>query len=393
MKAQMDTILNGIYTALRTSTNKDISLMGGRSGIVLFNFAYLKYQGPGDHTNEDDLPIQELAERSLEEMRDPGFSTGTAGLNWLFAYLYKNEILAKEDWEFLCSGDAGLETTALNLLRHGNYDFLHGAIGIGHYFLYTGTSGSGVFFTLFFDLLNELVYKSSTGTIIPGFDFTQYKCLPDEVNLGFSHGLAGILKFCLQCYKQNICTTASKILAQRIIDYLLDNMNLDRSINYFPNKIMEGRRTDEYSRLGWCYGDLGIAYTLYQSGMLFDDRRLVNLAVEILEHTTTRRMETTTQVRDAGVCHGTAGIAHLYNRIWYSTRQPVFKEACDFWMQRTIDFALYSNGLAGYEKYNARNGIYENCHELLEGAAGIGLVFLSYLTGDLSWDYCLMLND
>jgi len=43
----MDNILKGIYTALNRNPGNDISLIGGRAGIALFNFAYLKYQAPG----------------------------------------------------------------------------------------------------------------------------------------------------------------------------------------------------------------------------------------------------------------------------------------------------------------------------------------------------------
>ncbi len=32
-------------------------------------------------------------------------------------------------------------------------------------------------------------------------------------------------------------------------------------------------------------------------------------------------------------------------------------------------------------------------HELLQGMLGIGVVLLSYITEDFSWNYCLMLND
>jgi lantibiotic modifying enzyme len=389
----MDNILKGIYTALNRNPGNDISLIGGRAGIALFNFAYLKYQAPGEAASDDSILIQELAERSLEESANPSFSTGTAGINWLFSYLYKNDILAKEDWEFLSAEDSTLETTALNMLRHGNYDFLHGAMGIGYYFLYSGTHRSNRFFEEFFSLLNRLPDDSADKNMIPGFDFTLYKAVPAEVNLGFAHGISGILKFCLQCYKQGICTSESKLLAQSIVEYLVSKMNKDKSISYFPNRVVDGRRADEFSRLAWCYGDLGIALTLYQFGVLFDDVPLADLALGILEHSTGRRMESTTQVRDAGFCHGSAGLAHLYNRIWLATYKSVFKEASEHWLQKTIELAKVSYDVTEYEKYDARNGKFETCYGLLEGSAGIGLALLSCLTGDCSWDYCLMLND
>jgi hypothetical protein len=98
-------------------------------------------------------------------------------------------------------------------------------------------------------------------------------------------------------------------------------------------------------------------------------------------------------LKDSGICHGSAGIAHIYNKVWHDTQQPVFKDACDYWIQKTLDMAIYTDGIAGYKKYGGPNAAYEKTPALIDGAAGIGLVLLSYLTGDFCWDYCFMLNN
>ena len=90
----------------------------------------------------------------------------------------------------------------------------------------------------------------------------------------------------------------------------------------------------------------------------------------MLYHSTHRRTVEETQVFDAGICHGSAGVAHIYNRMWHYTKDPVFKEATDFWIQKTLDFAVHEDGVAGYKKYNPTTKAYENDYGLLEGRSG-----------------------
>jgi len=204
MKERIETILDGIYAASCTAPFEDISLYGGLSGIVLFRFAYLKYlTSTRKKYNKDILPIQELAEYAIEPANDPAFATGRAGVSWLFTHLYRNDLLSQEDRDLLCSDDAELETAALQLLEQGNYDFIHGAIGIGYYFLYAG-GYSETFFPSFLHLLHGLIAASTDKAMIPAFSPRENRSTPNVVNMGLSHGIPSILKFCLQCCKQHI---------------------------------------------------------------------------------------------------------------------------------------------------------------------------------------------
>jgi len=70
---------------------------------------------------------------------------------------------------------------------------------------------------------------------------------------------------------------------------------------------------------------------------------------------------------------------------------PVFKECCDYWMGRTLEILNQTDWSSGYRKYILTNNSHEPANALLEGSAGIGLVLLSYITGNLDWDQCLMI--
>jgi class I lanthipeptide synthase len=421
MEKAINQRLKEIYSSLKAVSPTNISLMDGKTGAALFNFEYLQHTKNPEISQYLNETAQELAEGSVVET-DPGFCSGRAGINWFFAYLFKKDLLTLTDWQLLCEEDGELEESAISMIKCGNYDFLYGAVGIAYHLLYTHKD-SGYFFKNLFHLLKLLESSSVTGNIIPHFDSQQYQSVPDQVDLGLSHGITSILKFCLQCIAQNTCVEEATLLAEKIIHYLTTHARSGESMSYFPNFVHEIRPMDKRedglmdisekgpmdgneasrqdannvrlwpSRLAWCYGDLGIGYILYQAGIMLNKKETSAFALNVLTHSAGRRDDADTMLKDAGICHGSAGIAHIYNKIWHDTHLPVFKEACDFWIQKTLDMATYPDGIAGYKKYGGATGVYEKTPALIDGAAGIGLVLLSYLTGDFSWDYCFMLNN
>jgi hypothetical protein len=99
-------------------------------------------------------------------------------------------------------------------------------------------------------------------------------------------------------------------------------------------------------------------------------------------------------VADASFCHGTAGIAHIYNRMYQSTGGNHYKLAARFWLNETLKMAMHNNGIAGYRYwYPSSEDNYKDEPGLLEGAAGIGLVIMAAIS-DLEpvWDEALMLS-
>lgn len=40
----------------------------------------------------------------------------------------------------------------------------------------------------------------------------------------------------------------------------------------------------------------------------------------------------------AGVCHGSTGNAHIFNRFYQATGEQVFGDAAHYWMTRTFDY-------------------------------------------------------
>ena len=126
------------------------------------------------------------------------------------------------------------------------------------------------------------------------------------------------------------------------------------------------------------------------------DAALERQAVELALAAAARPAETS-GVRDAGLCHGSAGLAHLFNRFYQETGEPRLAEASRRWFERALDFRQPGEGLAGYRAFWVEDdGVTESWRPeagLLEGVAGIGLAFLGGLSDfEPAWDRVLMLS-
>ena len=99
-------------------------------------------------------------------------------------------------------------------------------------------------------------------------------------------------------------------------------------------------------------------------------------------------------VVDAGLCHGTAGIGHVFYRMWWNTKMPEFKKAANYWFEQTLKMAKFEDGLAGFKAWHTPEyGGWVNTYGILEGIAGIGLALLSYYHEiEPTWDECLLLS-
>lgn len=366
--------------------------MGGKAGIELFKFLYLKHFNLKTQYGSFQQEIQKLAESSLE-YTFPTISNGKAGINWFFTYLYKQNILQINDWKLLCSDDQNLAEISLQMLKRDNYDFLHGGMGIAYYLLYKKAKEFTSFYEDFLNSLELLICRSKGKETVPHFDFDTYKLNPGIINLGLAHGIPSILKFSIQCYQQGVCQNKARRLSENIIDYLITHRNKNSDYCCYPNLIPARTEVEDKSRLAWCFGDLSIGYILYQAATIFNNESLKEYSLEILLHTTKRRAKEDTLIFDASFCHGSSGVAHIYNKLWHSTNDMQFQDASNFWITETIRFSQHKNGVAGYSFFEPPSQTYVNRIGLLEGAAGIGLSLVSFLTTDFSWDYCLMLND
>ena len=392
IKSKVDEIA-GILKQDHYISSEDNSLMIGRSGIALFFFYYSKLAN--DQSSSDlgfDIISKIFDQLSLRNIHH-SLSEGLAGIGWTLEHLILNDFIEFEDEQGLADLDACLFKVMKETMKQGNYDLLHGAIGHGVYLL-SGfkRTGNRHYLTSLIDEL-ENISVTDENEEVKWLSHISSEGKIYEVNLGMAHGMASIIAFLAELHLKHINQENLLHLLKSAVRYVLKyRQDPDKYFSFFPNLVHDG--TPAKSRLAWCYGDLGIAIALLKAGKALNDRNIIDLALDILIHASHRKDPENNFVWDAGLCHGTAGIAHIFNRIYQQTKIEELKDAAVYWTGQTLEMSKFKDGLAGYKSYRIpKNGSWENEAGLLEGIAGIGLSLLS-LISDIQpkWDQCMLIG-
>src|SRR5262249_35842253 len=101
-------------------------------------------------------------------------------------------------------------------------------------------------------------------------------------------------------------------------------------------------------------------------------------------------------VVDAGLCHGAAGLGHLFNRLAQASKEARLIDAARFWFEQTLAMSRPGQGVGGFQAWGpAPNGelAWWADPSFLTGAAGIGLALLAAATDvEPCWDRVLLLG-
>jgi hypothetical protein len=100
---------------------------------------------------------------------------------------------------------------------------------------------------------------------------------------------------------------------------------------------------------------------------------------------------------DAGLCHGTAGLALMYHRLWNATHEAVFADAARLWYRKTLAHRRPDTGIAGYQAYYpdavGQPPRWIDDASFLTGAEGIALALLAGIsTVAPAWDRVLLVS-
>ena len=188
--------------------------------------------------------------------------------------------------------------------------------------------------------------------------------------------------------------TSARPLLDGAVKWLLARQNPEKSTSCFPSVVMDdedSRRS--HARVSWCYGDLGISVALLWAARSVGEASWEDEAIRIGRHAARRTLEHSGMI-DAGLCHGAAGNAHLFNRLYQATRDEAFLEAARFWLERTLALRKENAGLAGFLTWDPLGGGKWVAEPgLLEGVTGIGLALLAAVDSmSPEWDRMLLVS-
>ncbi len=381
---------SNLFLENKIEYNDNIGLYSGISGNITFLYQYYSQFGEEKCINK----IEEYIDSSLALISEGKFysytySAGLAGWAWAMQYLANKGVISDDIDGFLKEIDELLYKQMKIYLAKKDFDQLNGAIGIARYFLYRKKTTFVIDIIDFLDkekvsIDNEIKWQTEVylnpGTYV--------------YNLSLAHGSAGIQHFLAECYKNDIKKDKCEELIKGSINFLTNNIQDFNTMGcFFPNSIdIElTTKTNQHSRLAWCYGDLGIFYSLYQTSIILNDIDLQELCLNGLIKNTQRKNINETMVYDAGFCHGSAGNAYIFLKLYLQTDNIEFKEAALFWLDKTIDFGS-NKGIVDFKFKHGNEPEYQKSNDFLTGSVGIAMVYAAFISPkNLDWDYIYML--
>ncbi|MCL2290899.1 MAG: lanthionine synthetase C family protein [Bacteroidetes bacterium] len=389
--------IDEITQILTSEIVPDTELLSGLGGQLLICSELFKHKKVSQNWL---LHLHNILEEKLaEEVLPFTHASGLAGIGWLYEYLSQKKMIDYDTNILLEAFDDCLAEALKNFMLKGEYDFLHGGVGIVLYFSKRVKKKKELVAVLnqFLEDLEKLSIKQEDGAIKWSSLLTTHITGPGY-NIALSHGMSSIISILSKLYEiEGIDKEKTEMLLRGAVQYILaQEIDKDKYGSYFTSFALESMPFITKSRLAWCYGDLGIASTLYQAGTVLRESAWVEKALEIfLFAATQRRNLEENNVIDVALCHGTAGVGHIFYRMWWNTKLPEFKDAADYWFEQTLKKATFEDGLAGFKilSIQDKNEVWINNYGLLEGIIGIGLaLFTYYYETDPTWDECLLLS-
>jgi lantibiotic modifying enzyme len=150
--------------------------------------------------------------------------------------------------------------------------------------------------------------------------------------------------------------------------------------------------SSEPARAAWCYGDPGVAVALLGAARAVGHATWEEAALAIARRAALRSFESS-GVLDAGLCHGAAGLAHLFNRMYQMTGDPLLGDAARAWFERTLAMRQPHQGLAGYRSFEPErtDAQWVDDPSLFTGVGGIALALLGAISPlEPRWDRLLL---
>jgi hypothetical protein len=384
------TILDDVITALRNTDTAvaDPTLDHGAGRALLWS--YLDKARPDEGFSElrdaaIDGIIEQVAAMDLSATLYGGFS----GAAWVI-----DHVLGDDDDDPVEAIDAAL----LELLHTDpwpfDFDLLYGLAGLGVYALgrlqrpLARECLARVVAQL--DALAELrnggVAWRSRPELLPRSKHEQWP--RGYYNYGVAHGVPAVALVLSGAVRAGIATARAKPLLDGAVRWQWAGARSDRSESTFDNWEQDGIGFGP-ARLAWCYGDAGVATTLHAAALAIGDAAAASRALAVARRSTARKLEDTGVV-DAGLCHGSAGLALLYARLAHESSDPLLAEAARRWYAHLAEQHVAGVGVGGFRSFAGDDKWNDGDASFLTGATGIALSLVAALYPvEPAWD-CLL---
>lgn len=372
-------------------------LLGDLGGLCLFSFYFgrifndtISLDRGEELTNDIILNIRNsLREANLR------YSNGVTGFASLLKFLNKEDFVDFEANDVLSDLDEIIFNYAIKELDKGNYDFLHGAMGALYYFLIDAEVLNDYAKRIISKLHSIVEFTSEARIYWPFFGINDPYKLEKSINLGLAHGQPAIIAILSKAYRLAPNDNILKGLIENATKTIIDYKYQDSRNSLYPSIQPILQNNDHYSkgsRMGWCYGDLGIALALWEAGEALVDKFFKSEALECIKKSALRKDLQDNLVKDAAICHGSAGIMHIINKFSQLSNENKYEEEVNYWKDISVKLLNTNKNklLTGHCAWS--NDVkYYNDFGLLQGISGVGLSFLSLMNTEIKWGEILLM--
>ncbi len=372
----------------------DASLGSGQAGIALFLAEYGDVTGdPAATALALELLDEAIEKTAAADRLSPRFYVGPVGLGWTLSVLggrlidddpstsdvddFVGRVLDVPSWE-------------------GSFDLVQGLTGLGVYSLErlprpSARAQAEQVVALLAALAEESPYGVGWRTTPDMFAPRAAKFPDGHHDFGLAHGAAGVVAFLAHAVAAGI--TSARTLLEPAVGSLLAH-RLDGAAEpqrgAYPG-LVGLNATPAGTRFAWCYGDPGAAVALLAAGRALDRSDLVDEAVWVVRGCLARDA-VNGGVVDAGLCHGAAGLGHLFNRLGQTLGDESALVLAQRWFGHALDHRAPDVPIAGFP-YRLPGGPDRPMADLLVGAAGVGLALLAAVTPEEPWWDSFLLVD
>jgi lantibiotic biosynthesis protein len=209
--------------------------------------------------------------------------------------------------------------------------------------------------------------------------------------VSLAHGTAGVLGALNSCY---LLERNSQIRAtlQSATEWILSKRKAGHLPQQFPE--MVGAEFQQLTT-GWCNGDLGIGIVLFNVAASLQNETWREQALDILAAESCRTVSEIEEFNRSNYnfCHGAAGRAHVFNRLYQETGDSMFRLAAVYWIEHALALRQVDKGIGGFLVHEPTNGGSKTVSGLLMGATGLALVLLAAVSNvEPRWDRTLLIS-
>ncbi|MBV9445653.1 MAG: lanthionine synthetase C family protein [Streptosporangiaceae bacterium] len=378
---------------MSAASRRDASLAGGLAGLAVCRGQFARTRCDQQAADAALTNLEQAIDVLATEPLTSSLYGGFIGIAWAAEVVDRLLGAGGEDR----NGDVDDALTKLlaRYPEHAPYDLIHGLTGLGVYALARWPRPGATQCLL--GVVEQLARRARqdhdgvywwTPASWRGPQWARYQ--RDGVDLGVAHGIGGVIPLLARVHKLGLAQQTVRPLLDGAVGWLLAHMVDGASGPTVPASVADGIEPSP-ARTAWCYGDPGVAAALLLAARDVGEPAWEAAATGLAVRAAARPPDQTGVV-DAGLCHGSAGLAHLFNRMYQMTAEPALADAARFWVERTLD--LCSAAVRG------RDAALTDASEppwkgpgLLEGASGVALALEAASTAvEPVWDQMLLVS-